>query len=841
MSLITQNYKEIGNLSIKSTKEEVSQFFFENYKITEKVKENIIKESITGEILILLEDDDYTFLEIIPEIKDKIKKYLESNKNNFIINPDNITLKFESNKKETIEFCEKYLSFKGNLNDDINGKKLLTLSVQEMKSFGLNLGQRKKLINYIKYVNNNYKKELKEFLKNEVKLLDQFIEALNLNKDNSFLLIEGKIENSEKNKEIYKNKLKEYKEKILSTNTFKNENTNENENTNRNQNTNGNTNQYFNPMNNYILKPLDKDSKYNLFFLLVINEQNINNSFLSVYSFINNYYGMFQSKSYFNYAFNIINEERISDNLNNYRILLIQVPIEQKTETIFITYRYPSYGNFENYINDSTKIDINGLQNYFYINNLNYQYHKALDNNQIFTYFFNFFFDKQKNKEESLQISLMKALINKVNQDYAIILSPEIIFKYLKYCLNFKLNLFKIRSIIIENKNNKISKEYYISNEDINNMIINQYEKPILIEKIIDIYFLIGDIDYLIGLKKSKELGKAFLEKLNRINFDCSRIFNNEESLINFQNELLSFCMQKGELNYILNLSKGLTKYLKYIYENYEKIYTILINNAFDPNTYLLNLPNVREEDTLEKIKELLYKILEKKKKEDYNIINYGRILEGFITIYNKNKKLLNEYCNLKDIINICKKNGIELYSSEVLYLNIHRNGVNLINNNKMTIEEIIQFLYSQDIYYYDEKYKDIKETTIFKNISITDPNKNNLKNIEELKKKKVWELYKKSNSTLKIEFYKSFLCQIKYIKDFQYIFKLFPIENIEKVFNQMIIDKLEQMKIEDLDRENCDIIFEIYSKLLICNDKNKLDLKLISFFIIISKFLEDD
>ena len=53
-----------------------------------------------------------------------------------------------------------------------------------------------------------------------------------------------------------------------------------------------------------------------------------------------------------------------------------------------------------------------------------------------------------------------------------------------------------------------------------------------------------------------------------------------------------------------------------------------------------------------------------------------------------------------------------------------------------MAIEEIIQFLYSQDIYYYDEKYKDIKETTIFKNISITDPNKNNLKNIEELKKK---------------------------------------------------------------------------------------------------------
>ena len=101
------------------------------------------------------------------------------------------------------------------------------------------------------------------------------------------------------------------------------------------------------------------------------------------------------------------------------------------------------------------------------------------------------------------------------------------------------------------------------------------------------------------------------------------------------------------------------------------------------------------------------------------------------------------------------------------------------------------------------------------------------MKNIQELKKKKVWELYKKSKPTLKSEFYNSFLEQIKYIKDFQYIFELFSIENISKDFNQMIIDKLEQMVLKDVDKENCDIIFEIYSKLLICNDKNKLDLKL--------------
>ena len=138
MSFFTQIFKGEDNLSINSKKEEVSQFFVKNYKITEKEKENILKEGIDGEALILLKDDDYTFLEISPEIKNKIKQYLKSNKNNFNLNPSKMTLKFDSNKKEAINFCEKYLSFKYNLNDDINGKKLLTLSEKEMKILGLN-------------------------------------------------------------------------------------------------------------------------------------------------------------------------------------------------------------------------------------------------------------------------------------------------------------------------------------------------------------------------------------------------------------------------------------------------------------------------------------------------------------------------------------------------------------------------------------------------------------------------------------------------------------------------------------------------------------------------------
>ena len=303
--------------------------------------------------------------------------------------------------------------------------------------------------------------------------------------------------------------------------------------------------------------------------------------------------------------------------------------------------------------------------------------------------------------------------------------------------------------------------------------------------------------------------------------------FKNEESIIQFQNRLLLISESKSEINYILKLSKGLTKCLMFIISNYQQIYTILKNKASflktNEDNYSLSLPKVGKDDTFEKINELLKKFFEKINKNDYFIIKIEKILNDLIEIYFT--KSLNELCKLKEIVNICEKKGIILSNSETLYAKINQKGIDLIKHNKMTIEEIIQFLYSQNIYYYDEKYKDLRNPDIFEYISITDSNKNNEKNIQELKNKKIWELYKDSKGYLKKDFYNSFLKQIKNIKDLQYIFELFSIENISKDFNQMINEKLGEIKLTDLDKErNQEIIFEIYSNLLICNDKNKLD-----------------
>ena len=498
-------------LSINSTEEEVSKFFSSNYKMTKKIKDNIIKESITGETLIYLEDNDYTFLGIDPDIKVKIKNYLEANKNQFNEIPINIILDNNSNINEVKKFCKEYLYFKGELSNDLNGQKIFKLTEQEMKNIGLNLGQRKKLLNYIKHVDKiNYDKELKNFLKEKLKLTQQKIESLKLNGDDLFGFIKkeiGKLNIGPKQKKKYKDSLKKLKEKYNNSNTItkinadinegtrtntstntninSNINNNQNININNNGNSTGNNNEnnltntsknekskiinknfgkkdltkYYTSLNNYKLQPLDGNSKYNLFFILIANEHNFNLSTLSIYSIDHSFFGY--SNYYINYNFYLISEGRFSQNGEDLRYLMVQVPIKKNIQSINVTY---SINNIYGYPKDyNTEIGINGINNYFYINNLKYEntlYYisPTLSNNEIFTYFLNFFFDKEKNKEEFLQKSLMKALINSVNNNQ-IKLSPEIILKYFKYCLNFKLDLKEINSIqIIEKRISKFQR-----------------------------------------------------------------------------------------------------------------------------------------------------------------------------------------------------------------------------------------------------------------------------------------------------------------------------------------------------------------------------------------------
>ena len=82
-----------------------------------------------------------------------------------------------------------------------------------------------------------------------------------------------------------------------------------------------------------------------------------------------------------------------------------------------------------------------------------------------------------------------------------------------------------------------------------------------------------------------------------------------------------------------------------------------------------------------------------------------------------------------------------------------------MISNKSMTIDEIIFFIYNQDIYYHEFKYKNsnLRDPIIFQYIDITGKDKNFLINIEKLKNKKIWELFNDSYEDIKKKFYFSF------------------------------------------------------------------------------------
>ena len=164
-------------ISQKSKKEEIADFFHKKFKISEESKNNIIREDISGEVLMSLNKDDFKLLGIKAGPKMKIEKFLK-NEFNFQEKDEDIKqiIRKNSTKNDVKIFFDQYLNFKNELN--INGKELLELEETKMNELGLNLGQRKKLLRYINYFNKKEKEEEEIILteKSNIEETSKFLE-----------------------------------------------------------------------------------------------------------------------------------------------------------------------------------------------------------------------------------------------------------------------------------------------------------------------------------------------------------------------------------------------------------------------------------------------------------------------------------------------------------------------------------------------------------------------------------------------------------------------------------------------------------------------------------------
>ena len=238
-------------ISSDSKKEEIADYFQKNFKINDEAKNNLIKEDISGDILLDISDNEFKSLGIKVGQFIKIKKFIKGNEDKFK-NAKEIKVKItsKSSPQQVKNFLESCLNFRQN-DINIDGKRLLELGEEEMDKLGFNLGQKKKLVKYIDYFKtlppeeeeekekeveeeiiihrNSSEQDVSNFLRKKSHLSQEIIDSLGFDAEGLLDLedneIDGIEELNDNEKNNLKNSLKENKEKLNQKNkekTYKN-------------------------------------------------------------------------------------------------------------------------------------------------------------------------------------------------------------------------------------------------------------------------------------------------------------------------------------------------------------------------------------------------------------------------------------------------------------------------------------------------------------------------------------------------------------------------------------------------------------------------------------------
>ena len=178
----------------ESTSEEICNFLKQNGFIkNENILSNFKSENIKGNEILFLEADD--FLQLGFKFYKKITKTLEEIKiNQKDILSFNENIDEQSTIKDVYNFLKNEIKLEENVLknfQDINGKNLKELNNDNLKELGLKLGERRKLLKYLKSCNNttteisikditinSTPEEVCLFLKNRFKLDKEALEQI---------------------------------------------------------------------------------------------------------------------------------------------------------------------------------------------------------------------------------------------------------------------------------------------------------------------------------------------------------------------------------------------------------------------------------------------------------------------------------------------------------------------------------------------------------------------------------------------------------------------------------------------------------------------------------------
>ena len=159
-----------------------------------------------------------------------------------------------------------------------------------------------------------------------------------------------------------------------------------------------NENIIFTPVADYKVGNIISDSKYNYFFILIMPKQLIDLIKITVYVKQKIFYsGKIESQSYYIiYELNFLKEKVEKKFEEDINYILVQVPVEKNTEKLNITMERSETEEY--YMSDiSQRIKAN---NCFFLNNIFYAMKNYnLTENQIFSFYLEYFFDEDNKKE----------------------------------------------------------------------------------------------------------------------------------------------------------------------------------------------------------------------------------------------------------------------------------------------------------------------------------------------------------------------------------------------------------------------------------------------------------
>ena len=587
-----------------------------------------------------------------------------------------------------------------------------------------------------------------------------------------------------------------------------------------------NENIIFTPVSDYKVGNIISDSKYNYFFILIMPKQLIDLIKITVYVKQKIFYsGKIESQSYYIiYELNFLKEKVEKKFEEDINYILVQVPVEKNTEKLNITMERSETEEY--YMSDiSQRIKAN---NCFFLNNIFYAMKNYnLTENQIFSFYLEYFFDEDNKKEEIFKKELIMSLVYHIKKCYnSIKLSGDIILKFIKFSFLFDYVPSNLSCIKVIKSELPINKKYYMTFEDLNNYSLHNDTKIEIIILLLQIYAL-NDKDYLLYLLKG-DTGSNYFEAIlfilnEKILNEYYLIFPNDEDNIYLQNQLLEFCEDLKDINSVLSLSLKMTKCLKYITEKYDEIYNILKSKKIVDKA-LLDLPKIESNANYEDIYDLLKQLIKKQKDHKYPIIDFDYIFYELMLYYINGT--LEEFENLIDLLEILEDEDlISKDNFKRYYRNLHRKGVRLIQEKVLNINQIMEFIFKKDIFYYHKKYKENSDPSIFSYIPITPRDINYENNIKVMRENEVWTLF--TDKRKKQEFFTAFFEQINNIMELRHIFDLLPKDEMNEIFAKLLVDKMREIygTISNEKQENYDKVYEIFKTYLLCLKKNKVDI----------------